>query len=438
MPGSVSHPKLTQAPHDARREKRKACEDAIREARAQTERNAAIIADEFGRSMTWSLGQVMQQAKSTRMASGWSAFTTDKLNEENQSVPTNFVVPMLYVDVYGSERVENNLPKLKLKEFTSIHMATVSAAWQKLSKLEKEKYQAEAKNRQEAKTKKSLTPLPYALSRAQSAQKHYDKESVKWDQTLKSQMMEGMYIAVRGRKEESMRPETFSSAKAREFFIWRFHITPEQFALELDGYCIIDQERKCESSKTMRRRTLHNLREAIQTELSNLLDRDVKMNYENYEVRIVLRYGVTLEGVPKGCQELEINMKNPGMLRLDQQEEWLQAFEQHTCEWVRLSDDQLAARRARVRELEATGILVCKQRKTRSDKIDKSASKGGATALHDMQAATASAGSGPSHMMQRPATASMSTSCGGQMYTDLQTGAQDFSSTSPHVSFDDI
>lgn len=68
----------------------------------------------------------------------------------------------------------------------------------------------------------------------------------------------------------------------------------------------------------------------------------IKMNYDNYERAIIERYQVAIEGWP--CEAFG----NPGSIGRDNVYRLLAALDgpqdMRTCYWVKLSDQQLAAR----------------------------------------------------------------------------------------------
>ena len=79
------------------------------------------------------------------------------------------------------------------------------------------------------------------------------------------------------------------------------------------------------------------------------------MNYCNYEVKIVKKYGVELEGWPTG----KSGICNPATLSgWPQLEKLLLALESGQCQWVVLSDDELKGRKKQNQVCEECGEQV--------------------------------------------------------------------------------
>ncbi len=86
----------------------------------------------------------------------------------------------------------------------------------------------------------------------------------------------------------------------------------------------------------------------------------ITMNYDNYEAKIVEKYGVELVGWP--CAK----MANPGSIGSDNVFKLLAALEgpdTRTCYWKRLTPAQLDARKQRNAERVRNGETVYKPRK---------------------------------------------------------------------------
>ena len=87
----------------------------------------------------------------------------------------------------------------------------------------------------------------------------------------------------------------------------------------------------------------------------------VRMNYTNYELKIVERYGVHLAN----WNTNDGKVINPGDLRRDQLTEVLRDLRDGDCHWTSLSKEELLARIARNRERQANGEVVYTERKKR-------------------------------------------------------------------------
>ncbi|PSR81682.1 hypothetical protein PHLCEN_2v6301, partial [Hermanssonia centrifuga] len=103
----------------------------------------------------------------------------------------------------------------------------------------------------------------------------------------------------------------------------------------------------------LRRKDVHIIRKGK--------EKEIKMNYDNYEAKIVERYGVALVGYP--CR-----LVNPANLGRTDLEKVVAAFKDGTCRWEKLSTSQLDARIKRNRARQAAGEEVYKARKVKSRK----------------------------------------------------------------------
>jgi hypothetical protein len=89
--------------------------------------------------------------------------------------------------------------------------------------------------------------------------------------------------------------------------------------------------------------------------------KSVKMNYCNYEGKIVEKYGVALAGwpiiMPQVCNPSKVG-KRPLLEKL------LDALESGDCHWVVLMDDQVEARRKENQARKDHGEVIYKPRKS--------------------------------------------------------------------------
>jgi hypothetical protein len=89
------------------------------------------------------------------------------------------------------------------------------------------------------------------------------------------------------------------------------------------------------------------------------------INYRNYELQIVEKYGVILDGFPL---PKVVNPEQAGSRK--DLEKVLRSLKDGTCKWVKLSDDELEARveRNRNRRLDEQGESLYHRRKPRTVK----------------------------------------------------------------------
>ena len=94
------------------------------------------------------------------------------------------------------------------------------------------------------------------------------------------------------------------------------------------------------------------------------ITREISMNYDNYEAKIVERYGVELRGWP-----LAGSICNPGAIGPLQDLSQLQlALSQKICRWEILTEEEVQERRVLNAERVARGEQVYKARKTPSNR----------------------------------------------------------------------
>jgi hypothetical protein len=98
-------------------------------------------------------------------------------------------------------------------------------------------------------------------------------------------------------------------------------------------------------------------------EKHRLAKKNVKMNYDNYEAKIVEEYGVCLEGWPVG------KVRNPGTIGGRRYvTTLLDALNSGTCYWTRLGREELKQRISDNKARAAAGEEVYKRRQARKQK----------------------------------------------------------------------
>ena len=130
---------------------------------------------------------------------------------------------------------------------------------------------------------------------------------------------------------------------------------------------------------TVRNKVLTTILDATLRE--NKYKAKVTMNYENYEGKIVERYGVALQGWP--CGEI----RNPSKVGSHQEvTKLLEALKSGECRWVTLSDEEIAQRKATNKAHQARGETVYKSRKEgpRKRKSGKKSAKSAAIVESDL------------------------------------------------------
>ncbi|KIJ11419.1 hypothetical protein PAXINDRAFT_157328 [Paxillus involutus ATCC 200175] len=151
--------------------------------------------------------------------------------------------------------------------------------------------------------------------------------------------VEGFYIAVRGSVEDHSPPKMFFSEKAERFVCSVLNLEPQCLALKLKSYIVSGLD-SMESK--------HKIYDHIQ------------MNYTNYKCEIIEHHNITMVGWPS---EL-LPVCNPSCLGGHAQvQALLTVLVNKTCDWTRLTEEELAERIRNNQSRQATGEVVYKLRK---------------------------------------------------------------------------
>ncbi|KAG1888654.1 hypothetical protein F4604DRAFT_1529405, partial [Suillus subluteus] len=104
--------------------------------------------------------------------------------------------------------------------------------------------------------------------------------------------LEGMYIAVQGDVEQYHEPKLFYTAKVRSFIKDVLGMEPKRFALKVESWVVGNFGKQ----RTYNKHDLLNFHvdNIILPTLSHPPKKKVKMNYSNYEGKIVETYGIAL------------------------------------------------------------------------------------------------------------------------------------------------
>ncbi|KAI0274603.1 hypothetical protein BC834DRAFT_965116 [Gloeopeniophorella convolvens] len=196
---------------------------------------------------------------------------------------------------------------------------------------------------------------------------------------------------------------SYLTPAAEKWFEHADHSTkvPAQAAMELEAFAVtgcaarVEKAQKGNRARTNQRTTVAACRESIQKGLgklaplllfvpvSNILRAeavlkrvkhvrtDIKMNYDNYEQRIVEKLGVCLVGWP-----IPSPVRNPGTLTRDETLVLHNALVAGACRWEALSGEEVEARKAENRRRQANGEKIYKPRKPRAKKAKGIASAG--------------------------------------------------------------
>ncbi|KAG1806942.1 hypothetical protein EV424DRAFT_1544032 [Suillus variegatus] len=177
--------------------------------------------------------------------------------------------------------------------------------------------------------------------------------------------LEGMYLAVRGDVEQYHEPKLFYTAKVGSFIKDVLGMEPKRFALKVESWVVGDFDSAGTVSQRLSLTKLVSLcRQHIQDGLDIIIPtlrhppkKKVKMNYNNYEGKIVETYGVALENFPG-------TIRNPG--NIGRREDLINLHDlllKGTCSWTKLTSDELVERIAKNKERQANGEPIYKTRK---------------------------------------------------------------------------
>ncbi|KAH7917654.1 hypothetical protein BV22DRAFT_1135233 [Leucogyrophana mollusca] len=352
----VTRAKLSAGQKRERHEKRVALADAINTARDSYVQEAQDIAQAHRRSLKWTRSQLFLKSRmlqQRRRVNPWNAFLMAKLREENEGRSSG-------------ERV-------KLTQFITNNRDKLLRAYAKLTPADKRVLELDVLAARQAKLK-ATRANPKALRHDVNAT--FTSMDREWRASCARTGAEGFYIAVRGSIEDFAEPKIFFTEKAEKFAKAVLDLEPRNLALKLESWVISGLN---VPSTSNRQRPLNKLvsecRTHIQEEFECILIKkkkfgNYKMNYDNYEKKIVEAHGVALVGWPSG------RVRNPGRLGgRAAAEQLLNALVNEKCYWVILSDEELEQRKVDNKVRQARGEQVYKARKAKgvSAKAHKSA-----------------------------------------------------------------
>ncbi|KAG1849398.1 hypothetical protein F4604DRAFT_1934895 [Suillus subluteus] len=171
-----------------------------------------------------------------------------------------------------------------------------------------------------------------------------------------------MYLAVRGDVEQYHEPKLFYTAKVGSFIKDVLGMEPKRFALKVESWVVGDfnsagtVNRRLSLTKlvSLCRQLIQDRLDIILPTLRHLPKKKVKMNYNNYEGKIVETYGVTLANFPGTVQ-------NPG--KIGHRQDLINLYDllfKGECSWTKLTSDELVECIAKNKEHQAQGELIYK------------------------------------------------------------------------------
>ncbi|TFK59004.1 hypothetical protein BDN72DRAFT_966187 [Pluteus cervinus] len=190
-----------------------------------------------------------------------------------------------------------------------------------------------------------------AKGASSTVKKFCQAEELNWSAMCNETGVEGIFIAVRGSIDDLQSPYTFFTEKVASFIRRVLKMTPERLALKLESYVVseMDQDDDNDDTKVNRKELVSQCRTLIKDGLNKMLHNmkklkaslTIKMNYTNYEPKIIIKYGVELVGWPLA------EMINPGKIGVAKLiRVLLNSLENESCHWVQLSKEEYTQRKA--------------------------------------------------------------------------------------------
>ncbi|KAI0038964.1 hypothetical protein FA95DRAFT_1612971 [Auriscalpium vulgare] len=340
---------MTDEAKERRQAKQVRLTKAVQEAQTEYYAKAGEIAVTHGRSLEWVVGQLHlggRRLARKRAVSPWSTFIARQLRKLNQ----------------GKAKGD----KLSISKFLGEDGPELQDAYEKLTKSEKEALKEEGeRSRSEKKV------LPMRKSEKAVQKDFHDTFKAVANEVhggLQRTQGEAIMIGVRGDVTQYGAPEIYVSPKAKAFLGKAFGMTPEQFALKLEAFVLADlgNDHTSRSKKSMNddqstaRTWIQEGHDTLLFKQKRIKPGTVKMNYRNYEGKVVEEHKMELRGWP-----LPGPVQNPGHLKRQELTTLLRALENQTCRWEAMTDLKLAARIQRNQEREDRGEQVYIRRKSR-------------------------------------------------------------------------
>ncbi|THG93253.1 hypothetical protein EW026_g7939 [Hermanssonia centrifuga] len=304
---------------------------------------AREIAKKYGRTERWTKRQVlMSTVTQRRKPNAWNAFIRTKLKNHNEGRATGH--------------------RIQLHEYLRDHAEELRDEYDKLTSAEKRAYREELLALREERSTMKARDNPKAVQ----------IEVRSTFGNLKQDGVRVFFIAVRGSIEDHHEPQAIYTGGAGKFVRDILKMEPGILTLKFESNVVSSAGTESQvpgaPAKFNKTQAVSNVRGHIQEKLNEILKRsdvrvirkgkekEIKMNYDNYEGKIVERYGVELVGFP--C-----TLTNPANLGRTDLEKAIAAFDTGTCYWRKLSKCELEVRIKSNQGRQAAGEQVYKARK---------------------------------------------------------------------------
>ncbi|KAI0040852.1 hypothetical protein FA95DRAFT_1611480 [Auriscalpium vulgare] len=354
--------KLTPEVKLRRKKKQVKLTEAIADAQKAYYETAVKIAASHGRTLEWVIGQLHlggRRLTKKRAVSPWSIFLGQQIKKANK----------------GRARGE----KISISKLLGEDKAAIQEEYEQLTEAEKAVLKEEGVR---SRAEKEIQPMRKSEKAVQrDFHETFKALAVEAHGGLQRTQGEAIMIAVRGDPTHYGVPETYVSPKARVFLSKSLGLTYEQFALKFEAFVLADlgndntarSKRSISEDQSTARAQIQDGHDSLLFKTKGIKPGSLKMNYVNYEGKIVEEHKIELRGWP-----LQVPVQNPGKLKRHELTTLLRALENQTCRWEKMTDLEVAARIQRNHDRAARGEQVYVARKSR-----KAANTSGATPSSD-------------------------------------------------------
>ncbi|KAF8555522.1 hypothetical protein OG21DRAFT_1398348, partial [Imleria badia] len=224
--------------------------------------------------------------RGSRRVNPWNAFLKAKMSEVNTSCEEG--------------------KHVHLTDYVAKNKDQLLETYKQLSPIEQQMFINQVKATQESQVL-TVRADPKAVSNTIAAAfSNMDREGsiclIGWTALCAKTGLKGFYIAVRESVEDLSVPRMFFTGKAERFVKTVLDIEPHRLALKLESWAVsgLDLFAPMNRQHSLNK-LVSNCQTLVQEELDYILtekrvNRNVKMNYDNYEHQIVERHGVALVG----------------------------------------------------------------------------------------------------------------------------------------------
>ncbi|KAG2089872.1 uncharacterized protein F5147DRAFT_787551 [Suillus discolor] len=256
----------------------------------------------------------------------------------------------------------------KLTVFIAEHGQELTTGYCCLSASEKEKLHRKVHNLREN-CVKIVHSNPKALQKQVNVM--FNNMEKEWENITSRTGVKGFYIAVHGDVEHFHESKIFYTPKAQSFIKEISHLDPKCFALKFESWVTGDFDTHadvthCLPSTKLISLCCTNIQEGLNAIMKkyNLSKKKVKMNYDNYEQKVIEMHGIALEGWTCG------KVRNPS--KIGHRKDLvmlLDALVNECCLWIQLTKEQVENHIATNHERVKNGESIYKPHKAMKRKV---------------------------------------------------------------------